>query len=194
MTTPAVVWMRHGTCTDGHLDPAAHARPDSPLHPLGVDQVIAAATALRAAGWRPALVVTSPLPRAAASAVAAAAVFGLARVSHDPLLREWAAPTCVLGRGPQDYPADYQAWRVNRLTAVDSALPGGESLRQVRDRAAAARAHVAELADQHGTVLVVSHRVLIGCVAAIHAGSTDPTEVFNRARALPLAPAGLWRP
>src|SRR6266508_2960166 len=78
--TPTVVWMRHGTCADGHLNPAAHARLDSPLHPLGVDQVTAAATALRAAGWRPALVVTSPLPRAAASAATAAAVFGLAEI------------------------------------------------------------------------------------------------------------------
>ncbi|GAB3866042.1 histidine phosphatase family protein [Dactylosporangium cerinum] len=194
MTSTDVIWMRHGTCTDGRERPDAHARPGSPLHPDGLAQVTAAARSLVREGWRPALIITSPLPRAAASAAAVGLVADRTEIHQDDLLREWAAPACVLGRGPSDYSPEYLAWRSTRLVNVDTALPGGESLRSLRDRAVSASARINSLAQQYGAVLVVSHQVLIGCVAAAGAGVHDVAEVFEHARTFRLEPAGLWHP
>lgn len=105
---------------------------------------------------------------------------------------EWVAPACVLGRGPRDYPSEYLAWRSIRLVRVDKALRGGESPKSLRDRAVSASARINVLARRHGAVLVVSHRVLIGCVAATSAGIHASAEVFEHARAFRLEPAGFW--
>jgi broad specificity phosphatase PhoE len=192
MNTPAI-WMRHGTCSDAWQHPDAHARPNSPLHPHGVTEVTATVTTLLAQDWRPTLIVTSPLPRARTSADVAAAILGLTATHSHDVLREWAAPRCVLGRSSRHYPPHYRAWQEARLHDVDATLPGGESLRAVRDRAAAAHQHINNLTKQHGPILVVSHRILIGCVAAITEGILDPAEIFTRARESHLAHAGLWR-
>jgi len=194
MTPPTVIWMRHGICTDGYQRPDAYARPDSPLHPIGTEQVTASARALLAESWRPELIVTSTLPRTVATAEVMASLLRIATIHRADVLREWAAPTCVLGVGPHDYPHEYRTWRQGRLTHIDTALPGGESLQAVRDRAATALKYVTDLADRYRDVLVVSHRILIGCVAALHAGTDDPAQVFERASRFSLAPAGLWRP
>jgi broad specificity phosphatase PhoE len=44
------------------------------------------------------------------------------------------------------------------------------------------------------TVLVVSHKLVIGAVAARAAGITEPGAVFDAAGALDLPPAGWWHP
>ncbi|MFI7331540.1 histidine phosphatase family protein [Micromonospora aurantiaca (nom. illeg.)] len=188
MTT---LWIRHGTSLDGITRPHAHARPDAPLTARGAAQIAATAHILRDRGVRPAMVLTSPHPRAATSAQILAALLGVPLAAPDPLYAEWRAPDCVLGKGPDDYPAEYQTWRTDRLRDPDSALAGGESLTALHERARAAAVVLGHPAGRN-TALIVSHRVLIGAVAAITAGLSRPVDVFQAARRFTLAPAGIW--
>ncbi|MEU8069375.1 histidine phosphatase family protein [Micromonospora sp. NPDC049151] len=188
MTT---LWIRHGTSLDGITRPHAHARPDTPLTARGAAQIAATAHALHDCGVWPAIVLTSPHPRAATSAEILAALLGVPLAAPSPLYAEWRAPDCVLGKGPDEYPSEYQTWRTDRLRDPDSALAGGESLSALHERAMAA-ATVPENPGEENTALIVSHRVLIGAVAAITAGASSPQDVFQAARRFTLAPAGIW--
>jgi broad specificity phosphatase PhoE len=186
-----VIWMRHGTCLDGLCRPHAHARPDTPLTRRGVAEVVSAARRLLDRNVRPAVILTSPLPRATTSANILAETLGVPLASPDPLYAEWGAPDCVLGLDPDNYPVEYQAWRSDRLRHPESALPGGESLAALRQRAIAAASRAREAAQQ-GTALIVSHRVFIGAVAANLKGARSPQEVFQAARDFRLDPAMVW--
>lgn len=186
------VWMRHGTCRDGLDDPTIHAQPDSPLTALGRVDAAVAARRLASAGWRPALVVSSPLPRAVATATLVASQLGSTLADPDPVFAEWTAPCCVRGRPPAQYPPEYLDWQRLRISDPDSALPGGESLRALHERAVAAVETARQHADRWGSVLVVSHTVLIGCVVALDRGVPDPGTLFEFARSFHLPPAGAW--
>ncbi|MFI6331495.1 histidine phosphatase family protein [Micromonospora chersina] len=188
MTT---LWIRHGTSLDGITRPHAHARPDTPLTTRGAAQIAATAHALRDRGVRPAIVLTSPHPRAATSAGILAALLGVPLAAPNPLYAEWRAPDCVLGKGPEEYPPEYRTWRTHRLRDPDSALAGGESLTALYERATVASAILGHPFEGHAA-LIVSHRMLIGAVAAITAGVSRPQDVFQAARRFPLAPAGIW--
>ncbi|MGY4912552.1 histidine phosphatase family protein [Micromonospora aurantiaca (nom. illeg.)] len=188
MTT---LWIRHGTSLDGITRPHAHARPDTPLTARGAAQIAATAHALRDRGVRPAIVLTSPHLRAATSAEILAAMLGARLATPNPLYAEWRAPDCVLGKGPDEYPSEYQTWRTDRLRDPNSALAGGESLTALYERATAASAILGH-AGKGSTALIVSHRMLIGAVAAITAGASRPQDVFQAARRFTLAPAGIW--
>jgi len=191
--TYPVLWIRHGTSLDGALRPTAHARPDTPIAPHGVTQIAATARHLRDKGVQPAIVLTSPYPRAAGSAAILAELLGAPLAPPDPIYAEWRAPDCVLGITPDDYPPEYRRWRAARLYDPDSALPDGESLTAFHDRAThASSAHQRFAAA--GVTLIVSHRVLIGAVAAISTGVHGPADVFRQACAFPLDPAQVWRP
>lgn len=115
--------------------------------------------------------------RARESAVVVAAVLGLPEVEPEPLVAEWRAPHCVLGLASDEYPAEYQDWRQHRADDIDSALPGGESLRPFAVRAAEAAMVMAGRAEGR-SILVVSHRVLIGAVAALAQGNRQPAVIF----------------
>ncbi|WP_082159400.1 histidine phosphatase family protein [Micromonospora sp. HK10] len=188
MTT---LWIRHGTSLDGITRPHAHARPDTPLTARGAAQIAATAHTLRECGVRPAIVLTSPHPRAAISAEILAALLGVPLAAPNPLYAEWRAPDCVLGKGPDDYPPEYRTWRTNRLRHPDSTLAGGESLSALHKRAMAAATVLGHPVEGRAA-LIVSHRVLIGAVAAITAGASRPPEVFQAARRFALEPAGIW--
>lgn len=193
MTGHAVTWMRHGTCADGLLRPGAHARPDSPLAVRGQSEVAFTARKLAESRRQPVLILCSPLRRAVNSAWIVARTLGDCPVlPPDPLLAEWAAPDCVLGRFPEQYPPEYVDWQRIREADPESSLPGGESLAALLDRAARARARAHEIAAQQGHVLAISHRVLIGIVAALAAHVTDPALAFQRARRFNLPPAAAW--
>ncbi|MGH3694157.1 MAG: histidine phosphatase family protein [Pseudonocardiaceae bacterium] len=107
---------------------------------------------------------------------------------------EWRAPHCVLGLAPRQYPPGYSAWRNQRAHNPDSALPGGESLPTLAERALEATTTAHDLATQHGPVLIVSHRLLIGAVAALHHGDRHPADIFGYASDFPPCPAHLWAP
>lgn len=190
--TVDLLWMRHGTCDDGLCRPGAHARPASPLSILGAVEAGVVARELRDHRWRPALVVSSPLRRAQQTAAIVARVLRASLADPIDTFTEWRAPRCVLGRPPRQYPAEYLAWRNHRERDPDRALPGGESLRAFARRAAEAAAAADDLAAEHGAVLVVSHRLLIGAVTAQRRGCADPVDVFRAASSFRLNPARLW--
>jgi probable phosphoglycerate mutase len=190
--TPAVLWMRHGTSDDGIYRPGAHARPGSPLSIGGAVEAELTAHELRHHHWQPALVASSPLRRARQTAVIVADTLDTRLTEPTSMFVEWRAPDCVLGRAPGQYPPDYIAWREQRACNPDSALPGGESLRGFAERALEATTTAHDLATEHGPVLIVSHRLLIGAVTGLHCGYRHPADVFNYASDFRLAPAHLW--
>jgi len=189
---PAVLWMRHGTSDDGLCRPRAHARPGSPLTIGGAVEAELTARELRKHHWQPTVVVASPLGRARQTAAIVARVLDTRLAEPIRAFAEWRAPDCVLGRAPNQYPPDYIAWREQRARNPDSALPGGESLRAFAERAHEAVTTAHDLAAEHGPVLIVSHRLLIGAVAGLHRGYRHPADIFNFASDFRLAPAHLW--
>lgn len=185
--------MRHGTCDDGLCRPEAHARPGSPLTVLGEAEVALTARRLAESGRRPALILGSPLRRAVSSVRVLLEVLGECPcLAPDPLFAEWAAPDCVRGQNPRQYPAEYLEWQQIREADPRSALPGGESLAALQARAVSARHRAHELAARHGHVLVVSHRVFVGSVSAVAARVTDPVVAFRLARDFRLPAAATW--
>ncbi|MBQ0928617.1 histidine phosphatase family protein [Saccharopolyspora endophytica] len=191
------LWIRHGTCEDGLYRPSAHARPSSPLTSQGAREAELAAHKLCEQDWRPALILSSPLPRARQTATIltrSMSSMDLEIADLSSMFAEWRAPDCVVGLAPAQYPPDYIAWRQQRTSHPESSLPGGESLRAFAQRAADATTIAEDLEAKHGQVLIVSHRLLIGAVAALHHGHRDPAGIFTSASAFQLAPAHTWAP
>lgn len=188
-----VIWMRHGICHDGLNNPGTHPRPESALTMEGRDQASEAANQLRDHGDIPDLVVSSPLLRARQTAALVVDLLGAPDPQTQALFAEWRAPYCVRGLAPVDYSPDYRSWRIRRATEHECTLPGGESLRTFTDRAARARKLASTLATDRALVLIVSHRVLIGAVAALERGHRRPDLVFAAAREFQLAPTQIWR-
>ncbi|MGH3466584.1 MAG: histidine phosphatase family protein [Thermocrispum sp.] len=186
--------MRHGTCDDGLCRPGAHARPDSPLTIAGTVEVGLTARVLRQHLWQPTVVASSPLRRARQTAGIVAGTLGVRLAQPVAEFAEWRAPYCVLGLTTTKYPPEYVIWREQRTHDPDSALPGGESLRVFTERAHEAAAVARDLATEHGPALVVSHRLLIGAIAALHRGHRRPTDIFGFASNFRLAPSRLWAP
>jgi probable phosphoglycerate mutase len=191
MSTTAT-WMRHGTCADGLFRPAAHARPESPLTAAGKQEVELAALRLRSGSAEVAIVTSSPLIRARQTAAVVAQGLNSRLAEPFDVFAEWHAPDCVLGLAPHEYPAAYLDWRVRRATDPDSALLGGESLTDFAARAVDATALATLLTEIHGQVIIVSHRLIIGAVAAFYSGLQHPAEVFEAAADFRLRPAHLW--
>lgn len=192
--TPAALWMRHGTCDDGLCRPGAHARPGSPLTVAGTVEAESTARELHNHCWHPALIASSPLRRARQTAAIVARASDTRLAEPISAFTEWRAPRCVLGLAPSQYPPDYITWRQQRADNPDSALPGGESLRAFTERALEAATIAGDLATEHGPVLIVSHRLLIGAVAALHDGYRHPADIFGYASDFRLAPAQLCAP
>jgi broad specificity phosphatase PhoE len=190
--TGSIQWMRHGTCEDGYAYPAAHARPDSPLSHQGRVEVIAAAERLRASPDVPLAVASSPLSRALETATILAAILGSPVAAPEPAFAEWRAPYCVHWLAPADYPAEYRAWKTSRASQPETSLPGGESLSAFADRARLAAGRAQALAGRYERVLIVSHRLLIGAVAALDDAAPEPAELFTAASTFQLAPAHTW--
>jgi probable phosphoglycerate mutase len=189
---PAALWMRHGTSDDGLRRPKAHARPGSPLTIAGAVEAELAARKLHEHRWPPTLIVSSPLRRARQTATIVADALDTCLAEPLSAFAEWQAPHCVLGRTPGQYPPDYITWREQRANEPDSVLPGGESLRAFTQRAREAATIARDLAIRNGPVLIVSHRLLIGAVAALHRGYQEPGDIFSYARDFRLAPAQIW--
>ncbi|MGW5052354.1 histidine phosphatase family protein [Actinokineospora sp. NPDC004072] len=192
--TPAALWMRHGTCDDGLCRPGAHARPDSPLTIAGTVEAELNARELHKHRWQPALIASSPLRRARQTAAIVARASDTRLAEPISAFAEWRAPHCVLGLASNQYPPDYITWRQQRADNPDSALPGGESLRAFAERALEAATIAGDLVTEYGPVLIVSHRLLIGAVAALHLGYRHPADIFGCASDFRLAPAQLWAP
>lgn len=169
----AEIWlMRHGAYA-GHR-PGYHAPPAAPLTQDGRAQIRAAASALpeHIAG-----IVTSPLLRAQQSATEIAATTGLPVLAVSDLLAEWRAPSAVLGQTPEAYPEGYRAWRLRRRFEPESAYQDGESLADLHRRSRRCSELLQTLTKANGTLLIVSHKILLGILTRPHGGP----ETFDRA-------------
>lgn len=152
--------MRHAHYV-GHR-PGYHAPDDAELSPWGRQDTIVVAQRMPAVVG----IVTSPLRRALQTAELLAEHSGIPLLDVLPDLREWRSPTAVQGIPPEKFPADYVAWRTKRLVDPASRYGDGESLTELGDRVARARARLIDLADSQGPVLVVAHKILIRVLTA----------------------------
>jgi len=143
--------LRHGQ-TPMSVQKRYAGRSDVPLTDLGVRQAVAAAKRLAPAGL--AVIVTSPLVRAARTAEEVAAVTGAPLVT-DEGFREtdfgaWEGLTFAEVR--ERWPAEMARWLADPAVAP----PGGESLAEVSTRVTDALHRI--LTGREGqTILVVSH-------------------------------------
>jgi len=94
--------LRHGRATG--------QGPDAPLMPQGIEQLHKLAAALKAEGWRPAAMLSSPFTRALDSARALAVGLGIA-----------PSPIVLQALIPDSEPLD-------ALNAIDAAAPGSPSI------------------------------------------------------------------
>ncbi len=150
-----ILLVRHGQ-TEWNRVERFRGRIDVPLNETGMRQGEAAGQAI-AERYSVAAIYSSPLSRAAKTAEAIGRATGLPVQTMAALLDfsygDWE------GKSPEEvasaYPELYRLW-VTRPDRV--AIPGGESLRHLRLRLAAA---VEEAAQKHHseTVVMVSHRM-----------------------------------
>ncbi|HZU77505.1 MAG TPA: histidine phosphatase family protein [Dehalococcoidia bacterium] len=152
-----IVLIRHAE-TAHNRDGLVQGRADNPLSELGVRQAEALAAALATVPF--AAVCSSPLQRALQTARAVAQPHGLDLQVVDALtemdIGEMEGLTGAELR--QRFPEFMRAWLSEH--AGDAAMPGGESLQQVQERAGAALDHI--VAEQpEATVAVVSHNFVI---------------------------------
>ena len=164
--------MRHGHYV-GHR-PGYHAPDDAELSPRGRREAIVAAQVLPPV----VAIVSSPLPRALQTAEILAKHSGFPLLEPVPDLREWRSPTAVQGLPPNEFPEDYSHWRVRRMLDPTSRYGDGESLQELSERAACARALLPTLVDRQDSLLVISHKLLLSLLT-----STEPTSTAFSAAA-----------
>lgn len=168
MTASKVILWRHGQ-TDLNVSGRIQGSSDVPLNEVGVEQARAAAGVL--AGYQPALIVSSPLSRAFATAEALGAVAGV-QVERDERLIErffgvWE------GKNGQEieavYPEQYNDWRTGR----DPQGLDIETRRSVGERVREAVEEWAEKTD--GVLVIVAHGAALKCGTTSLLGE-DPSE------------------
>ena len=169
--------MRHAQDESARATHAYHPRPNSPLTERGIQQARAAATALATDYVG---IVYSPLLRAKQTARVISHVSGIPVLTKMSALREWQPPSCVYGKTPAEYDEDYRTWRYARTQDPALAYQDGESLLHLHTRAATAIVGLRLLAQRAGPLLVISHKVLLGVIAAHDDG---PVHAFQRATA-----------
>jgi glucosyl-3-phosphoglycerate phosphatase len=149
--TRLIVW-RHGN-TDWNATGRVQGQTDVPLNDLGVSQAAAAAALL--VRFKPDILVSSDLVRAADTAATLAAVGNLS-VSFDSRLRErhfgeWQGST--MDEVAVARPEEYARWK-----AGETFIGGGvETLDDLGKRVAEGFTAAAELAPAGGTVVVATH-------------------------------------
>lgn len=172
----ADIWlMRHAAYAGHH--PGHHAPPNAPLSEEGRQQL--RDTLPLPSGTRG--IVTSPLRRARQTAEFLAHHTGLPILTVSALLSEWRAPTTILDRTPTTYPPSYTSWRQQRLDEPTSRYEDAETLAELHQRAVNCAALLRAVADEHGTILAVSHKLLLGVLIRREGGP----RVFARAAERP---------
>lgn len=171
-----LILARHGE-TESNRERLALGREDVPLNEKGRLQARAVARALE--GLPVAAVYSSPLVRALDTARAIAEVLGLEVQVEERLIEMDVGE--MEGLTPQEL-RDHHGGFIRRWFTSDAAtlaMPGGESLQQVQDRAWAA---VESLRDRHPeeTVVAVSHNFTIRAIACHTLGL--PLAEFRRFR------------
>jgi 2,3-bisphosphoglycerate-dependent phosphoglycerate mutase len=148
--------IRHGE-TISNAASRIQGQSESPLSPLGHQQCQAVTAALRNVPVD--RIYSSPLRRALDSAQCIADTFGLT-VSVEPMLMEINAGIfqgLTWEEIDQKHPAESKRWRSHD---PDFRIPGGETRRELMDRALAAFHSIRERGGNH--VVVVAHGGLLG--------------------------------
>jgi broad specificity phosphatase PhoE len=144
--------LRHGR-TAYNASGKFQGRLDPPLDDVGRMQARAAAEAL--AALKPAVLLSSSAKRAIGTAEVLAARFGLEMATDDRLCEvdngRWAGLTLTEVR--EQFPDEHDAWR----RGEDIQIGGGESYREVSERAAGAVAGPLENLAGGELLLVVTH-------------------------------------
>ena len=153
--------IRHGE-TDRNAGGIALGREDVPLNERGRAQAQALATSLAASRTDVSIaaVYSSPLRRALATAQPLAQALDLEVQTEDGLIEMdvGEAEGRPLTELQERFPDFLRAWRSDQV--ADVPMPGGESLRQVQERAWGAVESLRERHDNE-TVAVVSHNFVI---------------------------------
>jgi broad specificity phosphatase PhoE len=153
-----LILVRHGE-TDHNRDSITLGRADAPLNARGRAQARAvAASFIRP----PAAIYASPLARAADTARAISIATGVAVVTEPDLIEMDVGEMEHLRRAElrERYPEFLQRWLSD---PADARMPGGETLREVQDRAWAA---VERIRQEHADaeVVAVAHSFVIATV------------------------------
>lgn len=172
---------RHAQDHSARSTPTYHPFPESPLTERGITSAreTAATLAEDYAG-----IVYSPIRRAKETAELFAEVSGLPLLTEEPSLGEWRPPSCVYGRTPDQYDDDYRAWRYAREADPTLSYQDGECLFDLHQRAGLAVTILMELTAEHGHVLAVSHKMLLGVISHLDLG---PAKAFQQAAREPWA-------
>ena len=172
-----VFLIRHGV-TDWHREQRVLGQRDVALNADGINQSQAAATAL--AGVPVGEVLASPLVRAVQTAEIIAGQYGI-EVARDPRLTDfrvgkWEGMSYdEIARSP-----DYQRFLANPLS---EAIPGGEDMKQIRERSVAAVEQALEDAPQGESVVIVSHAGIVRVLLSYYLGSNPAN--YHRLRVSP---------
>ncbi|HZI18016.1 MAG TPA: histidine phosphatase family protein [Pyrinomonadaceae bacterium] len=162
MERTRVLLVRHGQSL-GNAERRFGGHSPTPLSDLGRAQAEATARALAIEGVT--AILSSDLLRAVETAEPLARSIGL-EINRRPALRErniGHMEGLTFGEAAERFPEEYAAL-VRR--DLDRVLPGGESFRQMLDRASAELDRAIEL-HRGGTVAVFSHSGTI-CILALH--------------------------
>ncbi len=164
--------VRHGQ-TDWNLEGRYQGGTDVPLNATGRDQAERLADEL--ATRRIDAIYSSPLRRAWETALLLARRHGL-EVHPEPLLREidlGAWEGMLATRIAEEYPELFGRWRRDPRGVRP---PGGESIREVHDRAVAA---IEGMVERHpgGTLCLVTHKTAMTVVRCHYLGLDLPTEM-----------------
>jgi broad specificity phosphatase PhoE len=160
-----VFLIRHGV-TDWHRDQKVLGQRDVALNATGINQAQAAATAL--AGVAVGEVLASPLVRAVQTAEIIAGQYGI-EVARDPRLTDfrvgkWEGMNYEeVSRSPE-----YQRFIHDPLS---EGIPGGEDMKQIRERAVAAVEQALEDAPQGESVVIVTHAGIVRVLLTYYLGS-----------------------
>lgn len=177
--TTTVLLVRHAT--HALVDATLVGRmPHVHLGPAGLEQAKRAARRLRREGLD--VVQSSPQPRARETADAIAAACSLTPQVADAFdeidVGEWTGQSFESLRGR----ADWRCWNEHRAAARP---PGGETMRQVQERAVAHLADLARAASDR-RVAIVSHADVIKAALLFYLGA--PLDRYDR---IDIAPASI---
>jgi broad specificity phosphatase PhoE len=168
----ADIWLMRHAAYEGHR-PGHHAPPDAPLSAEGRAQILPLPADITA-------IVTSPLLRARQTADLLSELTGIPVIDTSPLLAEWRAPSLVIGHTPATYPPEYLTWRERRTSNPSLACGDGESLTELYERTSHCADYLSRAAHNHcGTVLAVSHKLLLSVLTRVGAGPQAYETVTN---------------
>jgi broad specificity phosphatase PhoE len=172
-----VFLIRHGV-TDWHRDQRVLGQRDVPLNATGINQAQAAASAL--SGVAVGEVLSSPLVRGVQTAEIIAGQFRI-EVARDPRLTDFRVGKWEgMNYDEVSKSPEYQRFVADPLS---DGIPGGEDMKQIRERAVAAVEQALEDAPHGESVVIVTHAGIVRVLLTYYLGSHPAN--YHRLRVAP---------